>query len=92
MHQNFRLVVVDTTKVDIFKQITTFLRYHKVPQSVVVDTTKVDIFKQITTAWRYGRSVLWVVVDTTKVDIFKQITTNSLHTPIGKKLLLIPQR
>ena len=42
-------VVVDTTKVDIFKQITT----HRVGLcqlfSVVVDTTKVDIFKQITT-------------------------------------------
>ena len=42
-------VVLDTTKVQIFKQITTYhpLR-NDVPQ-VVLDTTKVQIFKQITT-------------------------------------------
>ena len=43
------LVVVDTTKVDIFKQITTSLVLGILVDYVVVDTTKVDIFKQITT-------------------------------------------
>ena len=42
-------VVVDTTKVDIFKQITTIGKNFKHALEVVVDTTKVDIFKQITT-------------------------------------------
>ena len=42
-------VVVDTTKVDIFKQITTLCKDDNVGWQVVVDTTKVDIFKQITT-------------------------------------------
>ena len=44
------LVVVDTTKVDIFKQITTSLVLGILVDYVVVDTTKVDIFKQITTS------------------------------------------
>ena len=42
-------VVVATTKVGIFKQITTFLLLRLFYRSVVVATTKVGIFKQITT-------------------------------------------
>ena len=69
-------VVVDTTKVDIFKQITTVNGFINLTFSVVVDTTKVDIFKQITTIGYHSIYGHLVVVDTTKVDIFKQITTN----------------
>ena len=54
------VVVVATTKVGIFKQITTddFVSAHRL--KVVVATTKVGIFKQITTECRYfvARSAL----------------------------------
>ena len=43
------LVVLDTTKVQIFKQITTPNYETKTKNQVVLDTTKVQIFKQITT-------------------------------------------
>ena len=42
-------VVLDTTKVQIFKQITTLLHKNLNRKRVVLDTTKVQIFKQITT-------------------------------------------
>ena len=42
-------VVLDTTKVQIFKQITTSLLPQMLQPLVVLDTTKVQIFKQITT-------------------------------------------
>ena len=42
-------VVLDTTKVQIFKQITTNAVFILVGFVVVLDTTKVQIFKQITT-------------------------------------------
>ena len=42
-------VVLDTTKVLIFKQITTKTFLKSVTPHVVLDTTKVLIFKQITT-------------------------------------------
>ena len=42
-------VVVATTKIDIFKQITTYLSFVGHLNLVVVATTKIDIFKQITT-------------------------------------------
>ena len=44
-----RNVVLDTTKVQIFKQITTSFVYVPTYSKVVLDTTKVQIFKQITT-------------------------------------------
>ena len=42
-------VVVATTKIDIFKQITTRIEFNDRYVVVVVATTKIDIFKQITT-------------------------------------------
>ena len=48
------IVVLDTTKVQIFKQITTALVSQFIGVNVVLDTTKVQIFKQITTRTRYG--------------------------------------
>ena len=43
-------VVVATTKIDIFKQITTRIEFNDRYVVVVVATTKIDIFKQITTS------------------------------------------
>ena len=73
-------VVLDTTKVLIFKQITTIMlanayikrcfRYHK----------GTDFQANHNSYWR-TRSAIEVVLDTTKVLIFKQITT--LITPFG---------
>ena len=45
----YRQVVLDTTKVQIFKQITTLEKVNPHILGVVLDTTKVQIFKQITT-------------------------------------------
>ena len=72
-------VVLDTTKVQIFKQIT----------------TKYGILNPLTSCFRYHQGtdfqanhnryskvsgILLVVLDTTKVQIFKQITTNAEKT------------
>ena len=67
-------VVLDTTKVQIFKQITTHsdtaraifgcFRYHKGTD-----------FQANHNTWLLLSVVLIVVLDTTKVQIFKQITT-----------------
>ena len=42
-------VVIDTTKVRLFKQITTRDGWVIDDEGVVIDTTKVRLFKQITT-------------------------------------------
>ena len=47
--RNHEYVVLDTTKVLIFKQITTSSSVTERYGKVVLDTTKVLIFKQITT-------------------------------------------
>ena len=67
-------VVADTTKVRIFKQITTTINiyllligccwYHKGTN-----------FQANHNYFAYGREIHIVVADTTKVRIFKQITT-----------------
>ena len=87
-----RLVVVATTKVGIFKQITTRRRTNEVGNMVVVATTKVGIFKQITTHGCFSGLLLHVVVATTKVGIFKQITTAYHQRHCEWSLLLLPQR
>ena len=43
------IVVIDTTKVRLFKQITTRCVILLIQRFVVIDTTKVRLFKQITT-------------------------------------------
>ena len=75
-------VVLDTTKVLIFKQITTkdaikggiggCFRYHK--------GTDFQANHNTPTLWK---QLLAVVLDTTKVLIFKQITTPALLNPDG---------
>ena len=84
-------VVLDTTKVQIFKQITTrwclqygwicCFRYHK---GTDFQANHNSLVRQI-----FPCSV---VLDTTKVQIFKQITTPALLNPDGMKLFQIPQR
>ena len=85
------LVVADTTKVRIFKQITTscislFLRLLLllIPQRYEFSSKS----QQLSVI----QSILKVVADTTKVRIFKQITTNIDVVIRHLMLLLIPQR
>ena len=71
-------VVIDTTKVQIFKQITTHYysyqklfccyRYHKGTD-----------FQANHNNFTLSNINSWVVIDTTKVQIFKQITTIRLY-------------
>ena len=84
-------VVLDTTKVQIFKQITT---------GVYVTYSKEQLF-QIPQRYRFSSksqrnyirlSDLSVVLDTTKVQIFKQITTSLNLGQIPFALFQIPQR
>ena len=85
------LVVVATTKVRIFKQITTQLVrnavmpccccYHKGTYFQANHNPQLEhVFLE------------YVVVATTKVRIFKQITTGVRLNSIGRRLLLLPQR
>ena len=84
-------VVIDTTKVRLFKQITTedelqaaidgCYWYHK---------GKTFQANHNTLATPRGRRQ--VVIDTTKVRLFKQITTMRRKSPTRRMLLLIPQR
>ena len=84
-------VVLDTTKVQIFKQITT-------------DTASMRSFRR---CFRYHKGTDFqanhnrcvgrafcacVVLDTTKVQIFKQITTVTLWNKLKPLLFQIPQR
>ena len=85
------LVVVATTKVHIFKQITTYSYkddffsgcccYHKGTYFQANHNTKCTIMANDN-----------VVVATTKVHIFKQITTYVNHVLVSELLLLLPQR
>ena len=84
-------VVADTTKVRIFKQITTkavccisFVMLLLIPQRYEFSSkSQPDIQLDDTYS---------VVADTTKVRIFKQITTISYDKGFVDELLLIPQR
>ena len=85
------LVVADTTKVRIFKQITTgddpqlyMTRLLLIPQRYEFSSKSQRI--------RIKMISFLVVADTTKVRIFKQITTLSDARKFVSKLLLIPQR
>ena len=84
-------VVVATTKVGIFKQITT-RQSIKTGQRGCCCYHKGRNFQA-----NHNRSYKQVmqdivVVATTKVGIFKQITTLQHHQTIKEKLLLLPQR
>ena len=84
-------VVADTTKVRIFKQITTQIRTYSwnwllllIPQRYEFSSKSQPIMLRIV--------YIFVVADTTKVRIFKQITTIIRSNHLMTKLLLIPQR
>ena len=87
----YHLVVLDTTKVQIFKQITTIdkssdciiccFRYHKGTDFQANHNCLCLTF-----------SLRSVVLDTTKVQIFKQITTRLDIMSIKRLLFQIPQR
>ena len=87
----WRAVVLDTTKVQIFKQITTqyctlsatlgCFRYHKGTDFQANHNKKIA-----------NDAAERVVLDTTKVQIFKQITTFLRLICNGRQLFQIPQR
>ena len=84
-------VVLDTTKVQIFKQITTlilcavlYLLLFQIPQRYRFSSKS---------QLRLGMiSIFLVVLDTTKVQIFKQITTTLSDEDNDSVLFQIPQR
>ena len=86
-----RLVVVATTKVRIFKQITTYALSTQqlrllllLPQRYVFSSKSQQALKNL--------PIATVVVATTKVRIFKQITTKLITDANKRLLLLLPQR
>ena len=84
-------VVLDTTKVQIFKQITTGLGYSLDPLKLfqIPQRYRFSSKSQQVLAFRF---VLIVVLDTTKVQIFKQITTILDILCNRSRLFQIPQR
>ena len=84
-------VVVDTTKVQFFKQITTILHSDMFLRSCCW-YHKGTIFQANHNKNPRGYPVRIVVVDTTKVQFFKQITTKRNTCSKHIMLLLIPQR
>ena len=84
-------VVIDTTKVRLFKQITTGANNGKfLPSCYWYHKGKTfqanHNYKSNELAYKL------VVIDTTKVRLFKQITTSQMMQNVKKSLLLIPQR
>ena len=78
---NYILVVADTTKVRIFKQITTGAHQHPSQCLLLLIPQRYEFSSK---SQQYAWKVIFqlVVADTTKVRIFKQITT-------GHNLLII---
>ena len=85
------LVVADTTKVRIFKQITTIKQNVSTPSSCCW-YHKGTNFQANHNYVSIHFITLMVVADTTKVRIFKQITTMKDISNCVLTLLLIPQR
>ena len=84
-------VVADTTKVRIFKQITT--TFDVVPfQFWLLLIPQRYEFSSKSQRRQWGNITTRVVADTTKVRIFKQITTGDDPILYMLRLLLIPQR
>ena len=84
-------VVIDTTKVRLFKQITTGLGYSLDFLSCYW-YHKGKTFQANHNSLLTSYYVVLVVIDTTKVRLFKQITTLKYPHLTYFKLLLIPQR
>ena len=86
-----RPVVADTTKVRIFKQITTFYKAWYDKYLLLLIPQRYE-FSSKSQPFGYEGTYIVVVADTTKVRIFKQITTNVAPCITCLRLLLIPQR
>ena len=84
-------VVVDTTKVQFFKQITTSLQLWVTLQVLLLIPQRYN-FSSKSQLRRMNYFSIIVVVDTTKVQFFKQITTTQASVRQRDALLLIPQR
>ena len=84
-------VVADTTKVRIFKQITTVDNLEKVSRMLLLIPQRYE-FSSKSQHSMVLISLFLVVADTTKVRIFKQITTYCIFWKKNYWLLLIPQR
>ena len=84
-------VVLDTTKVQIFKQITT-KGYYKYFLCCCFRYHKGTDFQANHNVYFCKNAIKGVVLDTTKVQIFKQITTIRLNSIITVWLFQIPQR
>ena len=84
-------VVLDTTKVQIFKQITTLFACRLRPNSCFRYHKGTD-FQANHNTLLIGLRSAYVVLDTTKVQIFKQITTKDLSYYELPALFQIPQR
>ena len=85
------VVVADTTKVRIFKQITTKFNSTSLSRKLLLIPQRYE-FSSKSQQEAEVNDQLAVVADTTKVRIFKQITTRILLQILGNRLLLIPQR
>ena len=86
-----RKVVADTTKVRIFKQITTILCFTWISIGLLLIPQRYEFSSK--SQHKEQKDILYcVVADTTKVRIFKQITTKTINSRQVIKLLLIPQR
>ena len=84
-------VVADTTKVRIFKQITTSATSNAASTALLLIPQRYEFSsksQQTINTYNYVQ----VVADTTKVRIFKQITTTEQGVYQRNRLLLIPQR
>ena len=88
---NSLTVVIDTTKVRLFKQITTY-RVLSVWWRGCYWYHKGKTFQANHNIKFLCLILSKVVIDTTKVRLFKQITTDKLLDGKGSWLLLIPQR
>ena len=84
-------VVVATTKVRIFKQITTN-KGIKITWNPLLLLPQRYVFSSKSQLMRSQHIAIIVVVATTKVRIFKQITTDNITSISADKLLLLPQR
>ena len=84
-------VVADTTKVRIFKQITTPAPTDTKPVELLLIPQRYE-FSSKSQLQTWICLLAMVVADTTKVRIFKQITTCFLPHMATRMLLLIPQR
>ena len=84
-------VVIATTKVRIFKQITTYFSYYQRTVGLLLLPQRY-VFSSKSQHFEAPRHGYVVVIATTKVRIFKQITTRTAFLILLLKLLLLPQR